>query len=98
MPADTADAIVAIRAVLREWDPIGVIPDLIEEGLPPDEYDNYAPYILGLLQRSCSVAEITAHLEYCRTGAMGLSRNPEVDAAVAASLLEWWSTRRSGGT
>ena len=34
--------IAVVKEALKCWDPIGVIPGLIEDGLLPDEYDSYA--------------------------------------------------------
>ncbi len=79
-----------VEKFLREWDPIGVTDDLVADGLPPDEYDNYAPHIVGLLQRGETVEDLAAHLRYCRTGAMGLVEDDASDIAVATKILEWW--------
>ena len=86
--------ITAVQEVLRRWDPIGVIPSLLESELPPDEYDDYAPHIVSMLSAGCSQEELSGHLSYCRTGAMGLSADPGVDRAVAAELVAWWKRSR----
>lgn len=91
------EQIDAIERILRVWDPIGVIADLEEDGLPPNEYDDYAPHILGLLQREVGVTELAAHLEHCRTAAMGLPSNRVADEAIAISLLSWWESESSHG-
>jgi len=82
----------AVEALLRKWDPIGVIPDLAEAGGPLDEYDSYAPYIVGILHRGASVTEVATHLSYCRTGAMGLPANHQADLAAASEIYEWWQS------
>jgi hypothetical protein len=76
----------AIEEVLRRWDPIGVIADLVSDGLLPNEYDDYAPHIVGMLARGASVEEIARHLSYCRTGAMGLSANATEDRLYAQAI------------
>ena len=85
-----------VKATLRRWDPIGVIPELIESGIPPNEYDGYAPHILGMLQRGCTAAELQAHLEFTREETMGMGRAfPDTTAAaksVATDLVLWWQT------
>ena len=82
----------AVEELLRKWDPIGVIPDLAEDGGPLDEYDSYAPYIVGMLHRGADLAQLAAHLNYCRTGAMGLFPDREADMATANAILQWWQT------
>jgi hypothetical protein len=90
---DPAVALAVIEEQLRQWDPIGVIPDLLGDGLPPDEYDSYAPYIANMLARGTTVDALTAHLEYCRTGAMGLPSDPTADRAAAEELMRAWADR-----
>jgi hypothetical protein len=71
-----------------------VIPDLIADGLPPNEYDTYAPHIVGLLARGATVEEVTDHLEHCRTRAMGLRRDRAADRKLAEMLVSLWRERR----
>lgn len=80
-----------VEGVLRAWDPIGVIDGLIADALPPNEYDDYAPHILGLLQRGATHEELVAHLRSCRTGAMGLEPDDSADATTAQDLCAWWA-------
>jgi hypothetical protein len=82
-----------VKEKLRQWDPIGVIPDLIADGLPPNEYDTYAPTIVGMLQRDCTPAELAHHLEYCRTLAMGLPANRAAGHEFAERLVAFWKER-----
>ena len=86
--------IEVVKDALRDWDPIGIIPELVKSGLPPSEYDGYAPHVLGMLQRGCSLDEISEFLEYTSEETMGLGpRTPLSKAAnskVAADLLAWW--------
>ena len=79
-----------VERLLREWDPTGVIPDLIADGLPANEYDDYAPYIVGMLERGCTAAELARHLEYCRISAMGLAPDAAADRQTAEKLVALW--------
>ena len=73
MQSELRPLLRATEALLREWDPIGVIHDLVADGLEPNEYDSYAPHILGMLHSGVSGQELTKHLADCRTLSMGLS-------------------------
>lgn len=88
--ATTQRQLREVEQFLREWDPIGIIDDLVADGLPPTEYDDYAPHILGLLQWSATVEELAAHLRYCRTGAIGLPQDDAADKLIAMRIIEWW--------
>src|SRR4051812_47662390 len=58
------DEIRAVAAVLRrDWDPIS---GGAEDGVPADEYDSYAPHLVGMIERGESdraMAEYLGHLE-----------------------------------
>jgi hypothetical protein len=82
-----------IRAFLREWDPVGVIPALLEDGLPPSEYDSYAAAVHALLARGGDANQLAAHLQHLRTEAMELPEDPARDSEVANRTYEWWRTR-----
>jgi hypothetical protein len=56
---------VVADALHRHWDPIG-------SGVPPDEYDSYAPMVTGMLERRETDLEIAAHLAHIEKGSMGL--------------------------
>lgn len=74
----------SIRALLlAEWDPIGVR----DEAAIQDEYDQYLPAILGLLERRAPIAEVAGYLTGVATTEMGLVDVEERDRAVAESLL-----------
>jgi hypothetical protein len=83
-----------IRGFLREWDPIGVIPTLIEDGHPPSEYDSYADGVHALLSQGGDETRLTAHLQQLRTEAMGLPAALERDRDTAKRILAWWLTRQ----
>ena len=81
----------AVQAILRSWDPIGVF--VMDPGWPADEYDSYAPQIVGMLAEGASVESVTKHLEHLRTKTMALPANREADTACARRLLAWWKER-----
>lgn len=68
-----------VKAVLRRWDPIGVVPE--------DEYDSYAPQLLSLLYAHCPKAEMADRLEALRTVTMGLPAARRRDEEIADELL-----------
>ncbi|HEX7706493.1 MAG TPA: hypothetical protein VF701_08555 [Thermoanaerobaculia bacterium] len=74
-----------------------MIEDLLADGLPPNEYDDYAPYIVGMLQRGATRDDLIAHLRYCRTGAIGLDPNDSADTAVANEIYGWWQQESLAG-
>lgn len=73
-----------VAAVLRRWDPIGILPG--EDG-PGDEYDSYAPHIVSLVQRGDSFAQLVIHLHHLRTETMGLPANMELDKEAAEGII-----------
>jgi len=79
-----------VKAVLRRWDPIGVLPD-IEDSPAFAEYDSYAPKLVSMLIRGRSVEQIAAHLDHIRRDRMGLPANSARDLQVAKDLVESWS-------
>ena len=86
-----------IEELLREWDPIGVIPTLIEEGLPPDEYDSYAPHVHRTLVDGCTAESLALTLGLFRTQSMGLPASPGTDLHAARRLVAWWASRDFAG-
>lgn len=82
-----------MEAFLREWDPIGVIPTLLKDGLPPNEYDSYAPQVHQMLADGCSAESIALSLGLIRTQSMGLPSLPASDLAVARRMVAWWTFR-----
>jgi hypothetical protein len=87
------EQIRVVEEILRRWDPIGVIPDRSDAGGPLDEYDSYAPGILGKLRAGASVDDLTRHLYGLATTQMGLPGNIERDRLFAAELFSWWVNR-----
>lgn len=75
----------AIRKLLLEqWDPIGVQ----DYSAAHDEYDQYLPAILSLLESNATMMEIARHLGSIATNDMGLADMPERDLAAARNLLQ----------
>lgn len=70
------------RLLLEEWDPVGVR----DIAAAQDEYDQYVPAIVALLERHASEDEIARRLGDVATLEMGLSEVLERDLAVARSL------------
>jgi hypothetical protein len=58
-----------IDVLNREWDPIGVVSDNIE-----DEYDSYAAKIAALIRNGATDDQLSRYLEKQEIDSMGLSR------------------------
>ena len=71
------EAMETIRRYLQYWGPIGVIPDLIKVGLPPNEYDSYAGPIYTMLTEGKSSEEIQNHLKLIVTERIEMLPNDE---------------------
>ena len=80
-----------VERLLQVWDPIEVSRDQAEDGVPPTEYDSYAPKVLALLHQGCSVDELAQHLASARSGPLGLRPSRAKDHAFAEGLLAWWN-------
>jgi hypothetical protein len=87
--ADIAD----VEAALRRWDPIGVLPGPGDDEGPMDEYDSYAPQLLGMLQRGTDASGLEARLTEIRTRQMGLPVNSKSDSRLASELVAWWQAK-----
>ncbi len=80
---------VHLSRLLREdWNPIGV------DDVPANEYAGYATRLGGLLREGISEEELARFLEEARTGAMGLSADPDDDRRVAAIVHAWYLDAR----
>jgi hypothetical protein len=87
-----------IKAVLREWDPIGVYEPALspdeDDPWPDDEYNSYAPRVHALLDSGATSKEVCAWLSEVRTSSMALPKNDEADMRIAEKLVAWFSTER----
>lgn len=73
-----------VKALLREWDPIGVRPGV---DAPANEYDSYAPAIVALVESGASAEDLAEHLGRVSTARMGLGARPARDLAVASAIV-----------
>jgi hypothetical protein len=72
----------AAALVLRnEWDPIGrgEIPDL-----PDDEYDSYAPALVGMLRRGDTDRTVAEYLRQLESAIVGESSSRDLSAVVGS--------------
>ncbi len=81
-----------VMAVLRRWDPIGVISEDNQ-----DEYDGYSIYIVRMLDRGATVDEIVEYMRWVVTDRMGLSHFDETHSRdCARELVDYWPLRHGG--
>lgn len=88
-----------LRALWREWDPMGVYASANSD-CPPDEYDNYLWPCLKQLEQRVSAADLAGYLSYIVGEYMGLGMTELVQAraAVFASKLQrWYSAKTNVG-
>ncbi len=84
----------AIEEILQEWDPIGVIETLKEDGLPPNEYDTYAPGVFQQLVYGKTAKEIAEYLGSLEITNMGFKGpDQEKNLRIAERLKAYWSSR-----
>jgi hypothetical protein len=87
-----------LRALLNEWDPIGVIG---EHG-PDDEYDCLLWPLMRLLEGGASVRDLTDYLQQEFTDHFGLSAAPQGSLQFAEQAKCWyegsWAGTRVPGT
>lgn len=94
-PLKASQQIHEIRALWREWDPIGVYQDP-ESECPPDEYDFYLVPCVNLLVQRSSVEDLASYLAEVVGEGMGLGDRSIVypDALrFAYKLQSWFSSR-----
>jgi len=83
-----------IRALWREFDPIGVYANP-DSGCPPDEYDNYLAPCLRLLEQDASTEDLAKYLSYIVGEYMGLGTTELVlsqSIAFAGKLQQWYAS------
>jgi len=77
-----------VLEMLRQWDPIGVVCEDNQ-----DEYDSYAPKIVGMLDARCDASTLANHLGQIRIEWMGLPDSESAkhrDIQIAQRLVDWW--------
>lgn len=92
---DAKRDVAVVQEELRFWDPIGILRGprpLVEKG-SHDEYDQYAPEVLRMLQRGATAREIQLHLNGIPTGLMELKADPVRDRETVDRLVAWWRSR-----
>jgi hypothetical protein len=79
-----------VLAILRDWDPIGVI-----SATNQDEYDAYAPELLRMLDAGASPQFVADWLMSLATEHIGLSYvNKEHTEKCAKTPVEFWTATR----
>lgn len=73
-----------VEEILRRWDPIGVEPGTVA---PSDEYDSYAPAIVSLVGRGCSLDDLAAYLHSVRTETIGVGEDQDSDRKFASEII-----------
>ena len=79
-----------LRALLYEWDPIGVSA---EPDWPRDEYDELIPPLRDRLEAGATAGELSIFLEQHVVGHMGLDSDATREERFAARLVDWWAAR-----
>lgn len=74
-----------LNALLYEWDPIGVGPDL-----PRDEYECLAGPLIRMLESGATHAEIVAYLQNELVEHFGLEPNKDDIETVATRVRAWF--------
>jgi hypothetical protein len=81
-----------VMAVLRRWDPIGVISEDNQ-----DEYDSYSFDVVRLLDRGASVQDVVQYMRWVVTDQMGMSHFDEPHSRdCAQELVDYWQSREEG--
>jgi len=85
------DQLRVIENFLRVWDPIGVLASPDDRS---DEYDAYAPAILGKLQAGVDCQALARHLSGLATREMGVCGDAARELDFAQQFLAWWASER----
>ncbi len=93
MRGDVRQNLRAIELILKDWDPIGAFSECEPDSKIGDEYDSYAPAIQSMLQRGCTVEELSDHLRRIQEELMEVESQPARDLAIAERLIQWWSSQ-----
>lgn len=79
-----------LRALLYEWDPIGVSA---EPDWPGDEYDDLVGPLRRRLEQGATAGELAIFLEQHVTEHIGIDADADREERFAARLVAWWSSR-----
>lgn len=83
--AEQSEKLRMVQVVLHwAWDPIGIRGDPDAA----DEYDSYAPQVLGMLENGVEDQVVADYLTGVVRNRMELRPSPEKDADIAALLRE----------
>ena len=80
-----------VMAVLRRWDPIGVISEDNQ-----DEYDGYSVDVVRLLDRGATVDDIVDYMRWVVTERMEIAFNEPHSRDWAQELVDYWRSRKGG--
>ena len=79
-----------VMAVLRRWDPIGVIGEDNQ-----DEYDGYSVDVVRLRDRGATVDDIVDYMRWAVTDRMGIAFAEPHSRDCAEELVNYWRSRKS---
>ena len=74
-----------VMAVLRRWDPIGVISDENQ-----DEYDSYSAHIVRMLDAGATVDDLVQHMRWIVTVRMEIGFDEAQSRDCAQELVGFW--------
>jgi len=79
-----------VMAVLRRWDPIGVICDKNQ-----NEYDAYSAKIVHMLDHDASVDDIVDYMRWVVIDRMEIGFNEPHSRDCAVELVNYWRSRKN---
>jgi hypothetical protein len=77
-----------LRALLYEWDPVGVAQ---EPDWPGDEYDDFVAPLHQKLLGGASAGELAIFLDEQVREHIGLEPDADREERFAARLVDWWA-------
>jgi hypothetical protein len=83
------DDFIAVRSILmRDWDPI-----MMSGYLPNDEYDQYIPGVIQLLESNCEHAQLANYLLDIEKNWIEMEPQPERALLAAKNLIAAWKAK-----
>jgi hypothetical protein len=82
-----------LRALLYEWDPVGVAE---EPDWPGDEYDDFVAPLRERLERGATAGELAIFLEQQVSDHVGLQPDADREERFAARLVAWHAGQAPG--